>query len=209
MANVPNKKVLVLNKYFAGIAVCGLVRAISFVIEGKAEIIGITNDGIYPCNFSDWLTISQSPELAGIDPEQESMLTTGKGRDGVVKKFFAPRIIRLTSTSYFPNGKRQLRPTRANIMARDDYTCQYCENTPNKKDLNLDHVIPSSRGGSSDWDNLVTSCRRCNTFKANRTPNEAGMKLLRAPFKPKPVEGLVSQLDNDYMIHYKKILGVQ
>lgn len=209
MANVPNQKVLVLNKYFAGIAVCGLVRAISFVVESKAEIIGITPDGFYPFNFEDWLEVSKNPALAGLSVEQETMITTGRDKEGNVKKFYSPRVVRLTSTSYFPDGKKQLRPTRSNILSRDDFTCQYCGKSPSKKDLNLDHVMPSSRGGGSDWENLVTSCRRCNTFKANRTPSEAGMKLIRQPFRPKPVEGLVSQLDGDYMEQYNKILGIK
>jgi 5-methylcytosine-specific restriction endonuclease McrA len=64
---------------------------------------------------------------------------------------------------------------------RDRYTCQYCQQVLNTGDLTLDHVIPRSRGGETTWENLVACCNLCNNKKGNRTPDEAGMKLLRPP----------------------------
>lgn len=79
--------------------------------------------------------------------------------------------------------------SRKNLYMRDEFTCQYCGVHANKlrykvKDLNLDHVVPKSRGGSTDWCNIVTACIDCNSKKANRTPEEAGIKLRRKPFVP-------------------------
>lgn len=75
--------------------------------------------------------------------------------------------------------------TRANIYARDGYVCQYCAQEFEAEDLTFDHVIPSSRGGRRTWDNIVTACVGCNRNKDARTPEEAGMRLIRPPRKPK------------------------
>jgi 5-methylcytosine-specific restriction endonuclease McrA len=74
--------------------------------------------------------------------------------------------------------------TKKNVLRRDNYTCQYCGCRVSFKTGTIDHVLPSSRGGKNDWSNLTTSCRKCNSKKANRTPNEAGMKLLSVPKAP-------------------------
>jgi len=74
--------------------------------------------------------------------------------------------------------------TRRNILWRDENTCQYCETQLNESNQTLDHVLPVSRGGKHEWTNLVACCRKCNAKKANRTPDEANMQLLREPKMP-------------------------
>ena len=74
--------------------------------------------------------------------------------------------------------------TRANIYARDDFRCQYCGNEFEPEDLTFDHVVPVAHGGTRGWTNIVTACEPCNRKKANRTPEEAGMVLLRKPHRP-------------------------
>jgi 5-methylcytosine-specific restriction endonuclease McrA len=74
--------------------------------------------------------------------------------------------------------------TRANIYARDEFTCQYCVTRFEPEDLTFDHVIPQARGGRRGWDNIVTCCVPCNKRKGSRTPEEAGMTLLRHPHRP-------------------------
>jgi 5-methylcytosine-specific restriction endonuclease McrA len=64
---------------------------------------------------------------------------------------------------------------------RDRYTCQYCHRALPSGELTLDHVIPRSRAGESAWENLVACCHYCNNRKGSRTPEEAGMRLLRQP----------------------------
>lgn len=71
-----------------------------------------------------------------------------------------------------------------NIYIRDRYTCQYCARKLKGSELELEHVIPQSRGGKRTFDNIVASCSPCNAKKADRTPEEAGMKLLRPPRQP-------------------------
>ncbi len=75
--------------------------------------------------------------------------------------------------------------TKANILGRDNYTCQYCNSKPNSKEITLDHVIPKSRGGKNTWENLVVACKKCNQKKGNKTPREANMFPLKKPRKPK------------------------
>ena len=73
----------------------------------------------------------------------------------------------------------------ARVFFRDDYTCQYCGETKPERELTLDHVMPKSRGGDASWENQTTACKDCNNKKADRTPEEAGMKLLSLPAKPR------------------------
>jgi 5-methylcytosine-specific restriction endonuclease McrA len=68
------------------------------------------------------------------------------------------------------------RPTRALVLRRDAHRCQYCGV---RGATTIDHVMPQSRGGKDTWENLVTACGPCNHGKADRTPEEAGMKLLK------------------------------
>jgi 5-methylcytosine-specific restriction endonuclease McrA len=74
--------------------------------------------------------------------------------------------------------------SRANIYARDEYTCQYCNEEHATSDLTFDHVIPVSQGGRKDWENIVTCCVTCNRRKGGRTPEEAHMRLVRHPRRP-------------------------
>jgi 5-methylcytosine-specific restriction endonuclease McrA len=74
--------------------------------------------------------------------------------------------------------------SRANIYARDDHTCQYCNEDFLTQELTFDHVVPVAYGGRKDWENIVTCCVRCNRRKGGRTPNEAGMQLVRHPRRP-------------------------
>lgn len=76
----------------------------------------------------------------------------------------------------------QLRLSRHSVLARDNYTCQYCG--AKAKELTIDHVIPRWVGGENTWDNLVACCRRCNLKKADKTPQQANMKLNRKPKRP-------------------------
>jgi 5-methylcytosine-specific restriction endonuclease McrA len=94
-------------------------------------------------------------------------------------RFPVPSVIRLLEYRRIPHQTRAL--SRKNILMRDRYTCQYCARTGTSAELTLDHVIPRSRSGESSWENLVACCHPCNNRKGNRTPEEASMKLARAP----------------------------
>jgi 5-methylcytosine-specific restriction endonuclease McrA len=90
-----------------------------------------------------------------------------------------PSVIRLNRYVHAPY--RGVNLTRQNVFKRDNFECQYCGT---KKELTLDHVVPSSRGGIHSWTNLVTACKRCNAKKGDYTLEESGMDLHRKPYKP-------------------------
>jgi len=95
----------------------------------------------------------------------------------------APAVVRLRR----PLGgmKRGVKFSRINVFARDEFRCQYCGTKRPAHELNYDHVVPRVQGGKTVWENIVTSCYDCNSRKRGRTPEQAGMRLLRAPLKPK------------------------
>lgn len=89
-------------------------------------------------------------------------------------------IVRLLTNIQIP--RRLLRANRRNLLLRDENSCQYCGKTMPPSQLSVDHVVPTSRGGSSrSWENQVIACRRCNGRKGNRLLSEAGMRLVRSP----------------------------
>ena len=93
-----------------------------------------------------------------------------------------PAVVRLLRA--FRRHARPVKFSRVNIYARDAHRCQYCAMKCTIDELTYDHVIPRSRGGRTTWDNIVSCCYDCNAEKANRTPIEAGMKLLSTPTRP-------------------------
>lgn len=90
-----------------------------------------------------------------------------------------PSVIRLLKYRRIPRQNRSV--SRKGIILRDGATCQYCGNEFSARDLTLDHVLPRSRGGQSTWENLVACCFKCNNKKGDRTPQEAGLVLLKQP----------------------------
>lgn len=95
--------------------------------------------------------------------------------------FQIPSVIRLGYFVKRPYQERKL--TKVEVFNRDHYTCQYCNKQT--KELTLDHVIPRQRGGEHTWENVVSACKSCNRRKGGRTPEEAGMRLLRRPATPR------------------------
>ncbi|HZP29417.1 MAG TPA: HNH endonuclease [Acidimicrobiia bacterium] len=93
--------------------------------------------------------------------------------------FAVPSVIRLVHFVRVPYRTRVPLSRRA-VFARDGHRCQYC----NRAAENIDHVVPRSRGGAHEWDNVVASCRSCNARKEDRLPGEAGLKLRHPPRAP-------------------------
>jgi 5-methylcytosine-specific restriction endonuclease McrA len=79
--------------------------------------------------------------------------------------------------------KNKVPLNKRNILARDEYTCQYC-GAGCRHNPTLDHILPKSRGGSFSWQNTVASCKRCNQKKGDKTPTECGMTLRKKPVQP-------------------------
>jgi 5-methylcytosine-specific restriction endonuclease McrA len=98
--------------------------------------------------------------------------------------FKLPSVIRLLRYVRIKKRFDYVPFSRANIYARDAYSCQYCAHSYPTQELTFDHVVPVSRGGRKDWENIVTCCVSCNRRKGGRTPAEAGMHLVRPPRRP-------------------------
>ena len=96
-----------------------------------------------------------------------------------MSELIRPLIIRLLN--FVKYRLKSVKIKRERIYKRDGWKCVYCES---KKNLTIDHVLPKSRGGKNTWSNLVTCCNTCNAKKNNKTPEEAGMKLLVIPTEP-------------------------
>lgn len=169
---VLNQQVLVLNRLWQAVNVCSVRRALTLLFEGHAQVVVSANDGAFHTfDFNQWRNFS-----AGEPQDDDSVHT-------ISFKIRVPRVILLLVFDRLP--KKEVKFTRHNIFERDRNTCQYCGKTLDRKDLNLDHVIPRDRGGPTTWENIVCSCIPCNTLKANRTPPEAGLRLIRKPKRPK------------------------
>jgi 5-methylcytosine-specific restriction endonuclease McrA len=81
--------------------------------------------------------------------------------------------------------KATIKFSRENVYTRDKGRCQYCQKIVSRKSATYDHVVPREQGGKTQWDNIVIACFACNQKKKNRTPEQAGMRLLSKPEKPK------------------------
>lgn len=171
MSTFLNQQVLVLNRLWQAVNVCSARRALTLLFQGHAQVVLGDDDGEFQTyGFREWRDFSQR------EPHPESITT-------VSFKVRVPRVIMLLVFEHLP--RKEVKFTRHNIFERDKNTCQYCGRHLDRKDLNLDHVIPRDRGGPTTWENIVCSCIPCNTRKGNRTPREAGLKLIRKPRRPK------------------------
>ena len=173
MPTVLEQPVLVLNRLWQAVNVCSARRALTLLFEGRAQVVNESPTGDYQTfSFHEWRDFST--DFCSASTEQIHTISF---------KIAIPRVILLMVYDRFP--KKEVKFTRLNIFERDHNTCQYCGKTLGRKLLNLDHVIPRDHGGPTNWENIVCSCIPCNTRKANRTPHEAGMRLIKQPKRPK------------------------
>jgi 5-methylcytosine-specific restriction endonuclease McrA len=165
-SDVLNLPVLLLNRFFAPVSVTTARRALVLLYGGVGHAVDVAGDTY---DFTDW----RGQPVGRAD---DALPIVG----GALR---VPRVLHLLRYERTPRAAVRL--TRSNLMLRDEYQCQYCARRPGHRELNVDHVMPRSRGGEDSWDNLVVSCRTCNLKKGRRTPTEAGMKLLNEPKRPR------------------------
>ena len=156
--------VLLLNRSYVPLRLATARRAFILLYGGVARALDLEGELF---DFGGWSQLSAS---------RNNGIATSRGWIRV------PRVLHLERYDRLP--QRHVRLTRRNLFLRDNYECQYCGARPGTKGLSLDHVVPRSRGGNDCWANLVICCRRCNLRKRDRTPQEAGMRLCRAPQPP-------------------------
>jgi 5-methylcytosine-specific restriction endonuclease McrA len=166
MTDVLSMPVLALNRYFQPVQVTTVKRGVVLLYGGAAQAIDEEGEAY---DFDTWRGLP-------LRADDDALPIVG-GRLRV------PRVVHLHRYDRTP--RVTVRLTRRNLMFRDAHQCQYCGKRPTLRELNIDHVVPRSRGGNDSWENLVTACRVCNLRKGWKTPEEANMRLARSPFRPK------------------------
>ena len=176
-----NASVLVLNRLWQVVNVVNARRAITLLYVGRGKVVA---DDFATYTWESWT------EASVLAPEDLANCISGPSLRVVV-----PRIIQLLEYDRVPRPRVKF--TRANVYLRDRNQCQYCGRVTRPSQLTLDHIHPRSRGGRTTWRNIVVSCFRCNARKANRSPEEAGMELLREPRQPAwhPATSLLPAID--------------
>ena len=181
MISLLHMPVLVLNRNWQPIHTCSARRALHLLCLGHARVVQVDGDECYATHDLDsW--IAQSADA----PEAELI-------HSVRLALRVPRVLVLGVYDKLP--RLEVRFTRRNVFVRDQFTCQYCARELPEHQLNLDHVVPRDKGGRTTWANIVTSCVRCNTRKANKMPDEARMHPLNKPCAPRwrPLFGIAEQ----------------
>jgi 5-methylcytosine-specific restriction endonuclease McrA len=188
MADPLSQRVLVLNRLWQAVNIVGVRRAFALLIQDHAQVID-PSDGTYQILSADeWIALSVEKPPA----DDKRCIHT------VHMSLRIPSVLLLRYFDRVPT--KEVKFNRFNIFERDNYRCQYCGNTFHPRQLNLDHVIPRVQGGKTSWENVVTSCIRCNTRKGNRLPHQAGMRLMRKPARPKWRPFINSVLDEESAI---------
>jgi 5-methylcytosine-specific restriction endonuclease McrA len=179
MSDVLSKAtVLVLNRNWQAINVKSPQEAFGMLATDTATALDIGDDGaMQPVRFSDWMKLP----VRDID----NVVRTVKGPIRV------PTVIVLSNFSKVP--KKRPKFGNRGIWERDGGRCQYTGKVLKPGEGNIDHVVPRSRGGQSTWENCVLAHKDVNSRKGSRSPEEAGLRLLRKPTAPRevPVSALI------------------
>lgn len=176
--------VLVLNKYWQAIHVKTPLEAISMMFANTATALYVENqDVMQPLSWSQWL------ELPFVQNERYVHTVSLKIR--------IPKIIILSKFNKVPQKRPKL--NKKNIWVRDNFTCQYTGKKLKKDEGNIDHVIPKSKGGRTDWNNLVLASKEVNQRKADNIPEKVGLELLKKPSVP-PLANTTDLIVNSHNI---------
>ena len=154
------------------------------------EHVLLLNASFEPLNVIGW---QRAIKLVVLE-KAEIVEATDRHVRSVSRHVPVPSVVRLTCFVRF--RRREAKFSRRNIYSRDDHRCQYCGQRLTPGDLTCDHVIPRSRGGQTEWANIVTCCVPCNRRKGGRTPSEAGLRLIRSPGQPTWLWGVQNRFAN-------------
>jgi 5-methylcytosine-specific restriction endonuclease McrA len=143
------------------------------ILNEPVLILNVNFEPLHVCNTKRALALL----LAG----KAEIILNGRGTiRSASSEFDLPSIIKLQYMVQRPRPRVSL--SKREVLRRDNYTCQYCGRKSHH--LTIDHVVPRHMGGSHAWTNLVAACSACNRRKGGRTPEQAGMHLLRPPHEP-------------------------
>ena len=192
--------VLVLNKFFAAVHIVNAKKAFAMLCKESAEVVSIDDGQYNSYDFTSWVDVSAFKAECELPDEDryESIKTFSL-------EVRVPKIIRLVVYDKLP--KATIKFNRKNIFARDKNRCQYCGKKVPTSELSLDHVIPRTQGGTSNWKNIVCACTNCNKHKGGRRPEEAGMKLICKPVKPNHCPLIQLKLGSNKYNSWKQFLN--
>ncbi len=173
MTKTLQRPTLILNRNWQPVNVATVARALVLLWNESARVVDPADYQLY--TWEDWA------KLKPLDGEPFIQAVKFRLR--------VPEVLALTGYDRTPQATVTF--SRRNVFKRDHFTCQYCGVQPGTEELTVDHVLPRSQGGVSSWTNCVLACVACNKHKADRTPEQAGMKLRRKPVRPtwKPLYG--------------------
>jgi 5-methylcytosine-specific restriction endonuclease McrA len=170
MSHLNRTTVLILNRNWQAIHVKSPAESLSMMYAGTATGLDIVGeDHMVPYRWNDWVDLPQD--------ETSDYIST------INSKIKIPKVIVLCHYDKVPIKRPKF--SINGIWIRDNGMCQYTGKKLSKNEGNIDHVIPKSRGGKTDWSNCVLSHKEINARKANRTPEEAGIRLIKKPDMPK------------------------
>lgn len=139
----------------------------------------LLDSSYFPLQMIDWkkaLTLFFTERAEVVEHHADVIIRSPR------ENFKLPKVMRLFCKV---GNLNNVKFNRVNVFYRDNFTCQYCRTKFKASELTLDHVYPKSKGGKSEWTNIVTACGKCNNKKADKLPNECSMKPIRAPQEPK------------------------
>ncbi len=157
---------LVLNRHWRPVHVTTVERALVMLWNDVARAVDPEDYQIY--GWNEWSMLEPKPEAPSVRTAR--------------LRLRAPEVICLARFDRLPAVGVAF--SRRNVARRDYHTCQYCGGQPGWESITIDHVVPRSQGGPSNWANCVAACVSCNALKADRTPEQAGLRLRRTPSRP-------------------------
>ncbi|MBK9128652.1 MAG: HNH endonuclease [Phycisphaerales bacterium] len=188
--------VLLLNRLYMAVRVISARRAFTLLYRDQAEVVSVDEGAYLAYDFADWVEVSQAK--ARFEPEKYDWIRTVRFQIAV------PKIVRMLGYDKVPQSTVKL--NRRNLFARDGNRCQYCGKRFPTTDLSLDHIVPRSQGGTNSWENIVCACIRCNVKKGGRTPEQAHMKLIQRPVRPRRSPVLTIKLSDSKYASWKQFL---
>lgn len=188
--------VLLLNRLYMAVRVISAKRALTLMYRDLAEVVSVEDGQYLSYDFNDWVEVSQAK--ATFEPELHDWIRTVRFQIAV------PKIVRLLGYDKLPKARVKL--NRRNLFARDHNRCQYCGRRFPPSELSIDHVVPRSQGGGTSWENVVCACTKCNVRKGGRTPQQARMRLISTPRRPKRSPVLTIKLSDTRYASWKQFL---
>jgi 5-methylcytosine-specific restriction endonuclease McrA len=161
-------QILVLNRVFIPIHIIDWTKCMTLLVKGHARPL---DQDLVTYTFEEWIEYSATEFF-----KNYQKISTSR------RQIAVPEIIVLQHYDHLP--KYEVKYTRQSLFELYDFRCAYCGKVFTKNRLEVEHILPVSKGGRSSWKNTVPACRSCNSRKSNRTPEEAGMRILYPLKKP-------------------------